>query len=381
LMPVYGRILQRTLILALVATVACGCEWDYSIWIQRKQSADPLYRFIENDKAGYIDQTGRVAVPPTLRTYGNSGEEFHNGFLSAFIAPYIDTTGKDVFDGLEGGDFSEGLALARRAGEKVWGYIDTAGQFVISPRFESDANNSVSSFSGGLALIETHGKTGFIDRSAVFVIKPQFLAATDFSDGMARVVAEGPCVLLPQTPCASLRVLGADERGSGQECKFAFIDKAGRIVSPLRFDDAGDFSEGLAAVRIADRWGYVDKSGQLVIPPQFQYAGEFSSGRAPVVVDQDGGFGYTDRSGNIVIDPQFDEAERFSEGLAVVGDGDDRYWYINPQGDKVFAEDFATASPFFKGLAHVELISNDDIDRYAYIDHAGRHVFAYVGTR
>jgi len=109
--------------------------------------------------------------------------------------------------------------------------------------------------------------------------------------------------------------------------------------------------------------------------------GEFSSGRAPVVLDEDGGFGYIDKHGNIVIDPQFDEAEKFSEALAVVGDGDDHYWYIDPQGKKAIGEVFATASPFFKGLAHVELISKDNIDRYAYIDHAGRHVFTYVGTR
>ena len=244
------------LIVALTATIAFGCESDYLIWIQRSTSADPLYRFIENDKAGYIDQKGRVVVPPTLSFYGNSGEEFHNGLLSRLDAPYIDTTGKSAFNGFDGGDFSEGLALARRVKEKLWGYIDTTGQFVISPRFESNANNHISSFSDGLAMIATEGKAGFIDHSASFVIKPQFLEARDFHEGMARVVAEGPCFYLPKIACASLvQVLGADGGDAWQECKFAFIDKTGRIVSPLRFDDAGDFSEGLAAVKIADRWG------------------------------------------------------------------------------------------------------------------------------
>jgi hypothetical protein len=92
-------------------------------------------------------------------------------------------------------------------------------------------------------------------------------------------------------------------------------------------------------------------------------------------------FDYIDKYGNTVINPQFAEAEAFSDGLAVVSGDGKRYWYIDPQGRKAIAEEFATASPFFKGLAQVELISNDGIHRYAYIDQAGRHVFTYAGLR
>jgi len=371
------RIVKRTLTLSLVATVLLGCEGV--IFTPRRPSDDPLYSFVQNRKAGYIDNRGQVVIPPTWQHWGYE-PEFHNGLLY-LDGQYVNATGKVVIDGVSGTDFSEGLAAVARKGETLWGYIDATGQFAISPRFGWGADSSVSSFSDGLARIETNGKSGFIDHSAVFVIKPQFLEASDFSDGRARVVAEGPCAYLPHTPCANVRVLGADARGEVPECKFAFIDKTGRIISPLRFDDAGDFSEGLAAVKIGALWGYLDKSGQLVIPAQFQYAGAFSSGRAPVAVDEEGAFGYIDEHGNIAIDPRFDEAESFSDGLAVVSDKGERYWYIDPHGRKAIAEDFATASPFFKGLAQVELISNDDVNRYAYIDHAGRHLFTYIGRR
>ena len=33
-----------------------------------------------------------------------------------------------------------------------------------------------------------------------------------------------------------------------------------------QFDEATDFSEGLAAVKIGGKWGFVDKSGKFVIP-------------------------------------------------------------------------------------------------------------------
>ncbi len=38
-------------------------------------------------------------------------------------------------------------------------------------------------------------------------------------------------------------------------------DQTGRIVIPPQFDEAGSFSDGLAAVRIGARFGYIDKQG------------------------------------------------------------------------------------------------------------------------
>ena len=40
------------------------------------------------------------------------------------------------------------------------------------------------------------------------------------------------------------------------------------IASP-QFDEAKTFSEGLAAVKVGEKWGYIDKAGQVVIAAQF----------------------------------------------------------------------------------------------------------------
>jgi hypothetical protein len=63
------------------------------------------------------------------------------------------------------------------------------------------------------------------------------------------------------------------------------IDQAGHLVIDFRFSVAGDFSEGLAAVRIDDRWGHIDKRGELVIGVQLDLAESFSEGLAAVCVD------------------------------------------------------------------------------------------------
>ena len=42
-----------------------------------------------------------------------------------------------------------------------------------------------------------------------------------------------------------------------------YIDSKGKIVIGFRFDDATDFSEGLAAVENDGKWGYIDKQGEV----------------------------------------------------------------------------------------------------------------------
>ena len=151
------------LVLPLLS-IALACEGDYLIWIQRDNSADPLYRFIKNGKAGYIDGTGRVIVPPTLKAFSNSGSEFHDGLLEVSVSDgkYVDRSGRVVLDPrlYRGWDFSEGLAAAMKVDDRLWGFIDTAGKFVISPRFETYPNGYVYPFSDGLAMIDVHGKFG-----------------------------------------------------------------------------------------------------------------------------------------------------------------------------------------------------------------------------
>ena len=47
-----------------------------------------------------------------------------------------------------------------------------------------------------------------------------------------------------------------------------YIDKTGKYVINPQFDSAGNFSEGLAPVRIGDdktgKWGCIDKTGKFL---------------------------------------------------------------------------------------------------------------------
>ncbi len=386
--------MRKLLLLASMASIAFACSWDYPIWIPRTKTAEPLYKFSKGDKTGYIDASGRVVIPPVFKSLGGgSGGEFHDGLVEVgvFDGVYADRTGKIVLNkGLyRGWDFSDGLAVAMRRGEKFFGYINTKGEFAIPPQFATYPDGYVHPFSESLAKIEVKRRFGYIDKTGRFAILPHLLDGGSFSDGMARIVMEGPCAYNPEEGCGFANPVfpGAEDRppydplgvarNKYPPCKFTYTDREGRILAQ-RYDAARDFSEGLAPVRIGRTWGFVDKSGTLVIPPKFDDAQAFHEGLAKIGVK--GLYGYADKAGAIVIPPQFKEADSFSDGLAPVGDSRDRHWYIDQRGARAFKGDYWVASTFFKGLAHVRLLGSDSASSkasFAYIDTKGHRVFSY----
>jgi WG containing repeat len=367
-----------------------ACDWTYPIWIPRSLDADPLYRFVQNGKVGYVDQEGKVVLPAVLEKLGsNGGGEFHSGLLEvgASDGVYINATGKKVIDkGLyRGWDFSEGLAVAMTKVADKWGYINTSGEFAISPRFETASKGYVWSFEGGFAKIDVLGKIGYIDHSGEFVISPRFLDGDSFHDGMARVVVEGPCFysrLDEESPCADFGVLpkSAGPASSLPPCKYTFADRSGRIISNQRYEYARNFGEGLAPIQIGKVWGYIDKEGAVIVAPRFDIAAPFSDGLARV--SEKSLFGFISHSGEYAITPRFKYAGDFADGRAVVGDRDS-YWYIDHAGRQAIPGKFALASPFFKGLAHVKMMSPTVADEsifegtFAYITSDGKRVFTY----
>ena len=105
---------------------------------------------------------------------------------------------------------------------------------------------------------------------------------------------------------------------SSMASKSAYIDKDGKVViDASRYESAGNFSEGLASVKVPRQgWGFIDKTGALVIPPKFESTLGFKEGLAPVVVNDR--WGFINKNGTLVIEDQFDWVAEFSEGVAIV---------------------------------------------------------------
>ncbi|VWD57815.1 hypothetical protein BLA50215_06941 [Burkholderia lata] len=88
-----------------------------------------------------------------------------------------------------------------------------------------------------------------------------------------------------------------------------------RIVREPAFDEVWDFTDGIACVRVGERFGLVRTDGTWVLEPLLDNFGEFSDGLASASLDER--WGFVDTNGAWVIPPRFDDAQEFVNGTAV----------------------------------------------------------------
>lgn len=108
----------------------------------------------------------------------------------------------------------------------------------------------------------------------------------------------------------------------------------GTLIKEAEFEDVDSLGQGMAAVKIDDKWGYIDvETKDIVIEPRFDKARAFSQGLAPV--EKDGDMGYIDKEGNILVEPAYDQAFEFEKGLARIKIANDM-GYINTEGEYIY---------------------------------------------
>jgi hypothetical protein len=64
--------------------------------------------------------------------------------------------------------------------------------------------------------------------------------------------------------------------------KWGFCTPDKKVVVQPKYDDAEDFKEGLAQVKLNRKWGFIDKTGKEILPPKYDYAKYFQEGLAEV---------------------------------------------------------------------------------------------------
>jgi hypothetical protein len=161
--------------------------------------------------------------------------------------------------------------------------------------------------------------------------------------------------------------------------KVGYINDAGSVIVEPLYDEGTRFYEGLASVRVRDRWGAINSSGEFVIEPTGQSWYRFREGMASIRSGEK--WGAIDRQGKVVVEPKYDLLESFREGFAVfrVGQGErSRYGFVNKKGDEIIHATFHNARGFSEGLVAVKVAN-----LWGYLDSTGRFRITprFVGTR
>lgn len=253
-------------------------------------------------------------------------------------------------------------------------------------------------------VIVQNGKYGYIDHNGEMVIRPQFLWARDFVDGLGAVYVCGRMVsinadgkLLPWQASPKGAALRPKKVGG----KYGFANASGQLRVDARFDDVLPYSDGFAAVSVQDKWGFIDGNGRIAVAPSFDMAGYFHEGVAyavsndvPVIINKQGNalargyeqlsgivaegripvsrgskYGYLNLRGAVAIPLIYDGGDSFSEGLAPVKRGD-KWGYVDTDGAVAIPFLFDAAEVFGNGLAPVRTG-----DQSGFIDKSGNFVF------
>lgn len=90
---------------------------------------------------------------------------------------------------------------------------------------------------------------------------------------------------------------------SGHNGNFIFLKSDGTKAFDASFENAREFADGPAAVKIDDKWGYIDDKGKVVIEPKFDATGDFVQGAAFVAKSDKGmqKWGMIGKDGTILI--------------------------------------------------------------------------------
>jgi hypothetical protein len=197
-------------------------------------------------------------------------------------------------------------------------------------------------FRSGVAIVgvgaEGERKFRFIRKNGDTVAKPPWEPLGNFSEGIAPV-----------------RI---------SETQIGFIDPTGRVIVRVRLDAVRDFHDAMAVCELHGKTCAMNREWHVAIAPMYEAMTDFAEGLAGATLDSRHGF--VDKKGKFVVAPTYDDAGRFSEGLAAVA-RDGHYGFIDRTGHEVIEPRFEEVRPFSHGLAAARAAG-----KFGYIDPEGR---------
>ena len=299
------RLALLSLLIALAAK-PCSMAQVRQLWAKVPHAETDLFAFEQNGKVGFINSQGKVVVSPSIVARIEKVGDFEGGRASVEGLGFIDTRGNSI-------------PPAQDLDQRLAPFHEGLSPFQISGK---PSVRRLKPFD--LVYLDFPGLFGFIDQTSRLVIEPRFAEAGPFNGGLARVALDGFCQLsTPENHWQGNPTTGYPNRCAGapedalSTCNVGFIDRA-----------------GLAAVKIAGKWGYVDGARTLVIEPEYSDAQPFSNSLA--LVNGTSKPVYIGRTGKVKLAGPFFEATPFSHGLAAVLLSKRRVAYIDTEGRRIF---------------------------------------------
>lgn len=239
---------------------------------------------------GYIDDTGKFAVPPQWEF----AEPFNEGGVATItqkgLMGLINGKGEVILPPKYGSiaPYSEGLSVAT-VDYSEYDVLNTAGEVVYT-------RTGISGYykEGLIGVQNPEGLFGYADKTGKDIIAPQFIEAGEFQQGKALVktpeglyrIIDPQGATLQEFPYESMWSVGEGLYSHGISnsegtLKYGYVDSKNAVILEADLDEVGEFHQGLA---VAGQWGgegplrgLVNTQGEFVVQMEYgalMYLGE-----------------------------------------------------------------------------------------------------------
>jgi len=315
-------------------TMIIDSSWNYGLMNTKGEKLTEIH-FGSAERL--TDNIIRVLLNGNLFVLNNQGfsvnrkgfdliDEEHGGYCRVKLKGkwgFMDTTGKIAvelnYDEVRN-FFPSGVAPFKSNWK--WGLIDTKGNVVVDTLYDEIGEEfsfgiDWNSNDFGFIKARKDGKTGFIDAAGNVKVP--------FKYEMTGMWRGGYCP-----------VYTADQKPS----RLTLIDKNGKEMfeSTDKYNSVGEFSEGMISAGFngyKKMMGYIDVTSKEIIPLQFEETNAFKNGVA--IVKKDGFFGLIDKTGKNVTDFKYKKIENVYNSSDVYKVNFDGWeYYINNNGIEYF---------------------------------------------
>lgn len=242
----------------------------------------------------------------------------------------INVYGTTVYDQI--GVWGEDMMAVRKNG--LWGYIDRNLKEKITPQFEE-----AGLFKYDMAIVKKGNKYGYLNKESGKVVSGyKYDAAKLYNDdGLAEVMVDYNTFFIDKKGnMQKITAVGGDDAKPKSIVSIRDPEVKKEMApqnAQKQYDFLGDLNDGLRLVRSNGLYGYINAKGDRITDIIYQEAMDFSEARAAVKLQDT--WGFLDRNGLMVIPLKYEQVKiSFKNGAAFVKQNG-QFFYINPDGNCV----------------------------------------------
>lgn len=343
------------------------------------QFKNGLAKVERNNRYGLIDKSGKIIIPPQynelnyftdklLRTrYNNQYELF-------------DTQGNIISNKYDFiGNIDYGFAKIKQ--KDKYGLMDKNGKIIIPCEYDDILTLTKEP---DLIAVKKNNAWGFVDKNNHTVIPFIYEQVWHFHNGFAKIRNNQQYGIIDLTgkiiiPTQYQWLDDINEQGLirfQQNNQFGFINRDNQIVIPNQYEYIEQFNHDIAKAKKNGFWGFIDKTGKEVFALKYENMRDISPFLS-IAADKDSE-GYTiaillNKKNKII--KTYRRIEPFYDGLARVIKDTDKVWqfgFINEMGEEVIPVQYSYDSSPYKEYFENGFFNIKQSGKYGLIDKTGK---------